>query len=141
MTYIDILGIIDGGDSVISESITSSYCLKLPGKNLHLTALLYAKKFRNHGYKTGALSAFRELESFGLGRLDIKKTKTGTVSIPVSILYIIIINFCFFFQQYIFSKVDMPSDSEEKTELAKKLKHFNISLLEYSFRLNQKEIV
>ena len=41
---------------------TPGYCLKLPGKKLNLTALLYAKKFRNHNYKSGALAAFRELE-------------------------------------------------------------------------------
>ena len=46
---------------------------------LNLTALLYAKTFRNHGYKTGALAAFNELEEAGLGTLETNSTKTGKV--------------------------------------------------------------
>lgn len=58
----------------------------MPGKKLNLTALLYAKKFRYHGYKTGALTAFAELELAGLGALDTKKTKSGKVRIVTDIL-------------------------------------------------------
>ena len=69
------------------ESVnTPGYCLKLPGKNLNLTALLYAKKFRYHGYKTGALTAFGKLELAGLGTLDTKKNKSGKVRIVTDIL-------------------------------------------------------
>ena len=74
------------------ESVTTpGYCLKLPGKNLNLTALLYAKKFRYHGYKTGALTAFGELELAGLGTLNTKKTKSGKVSIVTDILPLLFI--------------------------------------------------
>ena len=74
------------------ESVnTPGYCLKLPGKNLNLTALLYAKKFRYHGYKTGALMVFGELELAGLGTLDTKKTKSGKVRIVTDILPLLFI--------------------------------------------------
>ncbi len=46
---------------------------------LDLTALNYAKKFRNHGYKNGALTAFTELEEAGLGTLETDATKPGKV--------------------------------------------------------------
>ena len=48
---------------------------------LDLTALNYAKKFRNHGYKNGALAAFTELEEEGLGTLETDTTKPGKVNI------------------------------------------------------------
>ena len=53
---------------------TPAHCLQLPGRKLNFTALLYAKRFRNHGYKKGALAAFRELEEAGLGVLEDTKT-------------------------------------------------------------------
>ena len=49
----------------------ASYCLLLPGKVLHLTPLLAAKKFRNRGNKEGALRAFGLLEDDGLGNTYI----------------------------------------------------------------------
>lgn len=58
---------------------TTGYCLTLPGMKLDLTALNYAKKFRNHGYKNGALAAFTKLEEAGLGTLETDKTKPGKV--------------------------------------------------------------
>ena len=70
---------------------TPGYCLLLPGRKLNLTALLYAKKFRNHGYKTGALAAFGDLEAAGLGTLEISRTKTGKVKIKIKV-YILIID-------------------------------------------------
>ena len=36
----------------------AAHCLKLPGKKLYLTPLNNAKRFRNFGYKKGALKAF-----------------------------------------------------------------------------------
>lgn len=48
----------------------AAHCLKLPGRKLNLTALLYAKKFRAYGYKTGAQAAFEKLEQDGLGEQD-----------------------------------------------------------------------
>ena len=35
-----------------------AYCLLLPGKKLHLSAFLTAKKFRGKGNKDGAVNAF-----------------------------------------------------------------------------------
>ena len=42
----------------------------LPGKVLHLSALLTAKKFRTHGNKEGAIQAMQSLEADGLGQLN-----------------------------------------------------------------------
>lgn len=64
--------------SVTSQSSAAGYTLKLPGKRLNLSALLYAKKFRECDYKTGAIEAFKQLETTGLGTLEETKTKTGT---------------------------------------------------------------
>lgn len=66
----------DGADT----SSTPAFCLKLPGRRLNLTALLYAKRFRDHGYKTGALAAFNELEEAGLGMIEKVKAKSAMVS-------------------------------------------------------------
>ena len=44
------------------------------------------KNFQYHGYKTGALTAFTELELAGLGTLGTKKTKSGKVRIVTDIL-------------------------------------------------------
>ena len=57
------------------------HCLTLPGKKLNLTALLYAKKLRAHGYRKGGIKAFKELESAGLGVMEEHKVKSGVVSI------------------------------------------------------------
>lgn len=59
------------------RSDTPRFCLKLPGRKLDLFALLYAKRFRDHGYKKGALAAFQELEKKGLGNIQCK---TGNAS-------------------------------------------------------------
>ena len=59
---------------------TPRFCLKLPGKQLNLTALLYAKKFRDHGYKNGAIEAFKELALADLGVVEEQRGKTGVVS-------------------------------------------------------------
>ena len=58
----------------------AAHTLKLPGKRLYLTPLLKAKKFRQYGYKTGALAAFDELQQAGLGVLDTVTRKSGNVS-------------------------------------------------------------
>ena len=46
-----------------------TFCLTLPGRELHLPSLLLAKKFRNRGNKEGALTSFRKLENEGFGTL------------------------------------------------------------------------
>ena len=45
------------------------FCLTLPGKKLVISDLLFGKKFRHRGGKIGAMEAFRNLETDGLGRL------------------------------------------------------------------------
>lgn len=76
-----ILGVAERGEtSTESSEADLTYTLKLPGKRLKLTALLYAKKFRNFGNKQGALRAFKKLESLELGKLETVSTKTGLVS-------------------------------------------------------------
>ena len=71
-------GLNESNTSVTSQSGAAGYTLKLPGKWLNLSALLYAKKFREYDYKTGAIAAFKELENAGLATLEETKTKTGT---------------------------------------------------------------
>ena len=55
-------------------TLNPAHCLRLPRKKLHLTALLYAKKFHFHGYKKGGLAAFQQL---GAADLDTKKNKVA----------------------------------------------------------------
>ena len=57
----------------------AAHTLKLPRKRLDLAALTYAKKYRNFGWKAGALQAFEELEKAGLGRVEAITTKSGKV--------------------------------------------------------------
>lgn len=52
----------------------------MPGKRLNLTALLYAKKFRTYGYKSGAINVFKVLAVDGLGVIEEFKGKSGVVS-------------------------------------------------------------
>ena len=54
-----------------SIDAVAGLCLTLPGRTLHLKALLAAKKFRNRGNKDGALAAFYQLEEEGLGKVFI----------------------------------------------------------------------
>ena len=127
-------------DNLESMNSTPAHCLKLPGKKLDLTALLYAKWFRNHGYKKGALSAFRELEEAGLGTTEERKGKNGTVRYLhlQCVLSFIIHNL--HLQQRLFHKAVIPATSEEKAEFMKKLLPYNMSLVEYSNALQQEEI-
>jgi hypothetical protein len=75
-------------EQVMSDdtSLTAAHCLRLPGKQLNLTALLYAKKFRQFGYKKGALAAFKKQEESGLGVLNTSSGKSGTVRLSVILL-------------------------------------------------------
>ncbi|XP_065911094.1 uncharacterized protein [Dysidea avara] len=104
-----------------AELNTPGYCLKLPGKQLNLSALLYAKKFRAYGYKSGAVDAFKELEAEGLGVLEEVKAKAKTVN-------------------YIFVKETIPEDSEGKIELSAKLQKYKVSLREYREAMEANEL-
>ena len=66
-----------------SGSNAAAFCLKLPGKSLYLTPLLKVKKFRNFGYKTGAMCAFRELETAQLGTLEEFGAGKGTRTVSI----------------------------------------------------------
>ena len=55
----------------------AAYCLLLPGKKLHLSALLVAKHFRDKGNKDGAVKAFRVLQGAGLGEVQEVKAHRG----------------------------------------------------------------
>lgn len=57
----------------------AAHCLKLPGKRLHLTPLNNAKRFRNFGYKKGALKAFEELQMSELGKVETSTHSNGSV--------------------------------------------------------------
>ena len=56
----------------------AAYSLLLPGKVLHLNALLAMKKFRDRGNKEGAVRGFYVLEEAELGRVLEKKPQRGT---------------------------------------------------------------
>lgn len=55
----------------------AAFSLLLPGKVLHLNALLLLRKFRDRGNKAGAVSGFEELQKNGLGRLISTKLQRG----------------------------------------------------------------
>ena len=65
----------------VSNTSLAAYCLQLPGKRLHLSALLAAKKFRGRGNKSAALAAMRELEAAGLGKLESAESRRGTSNV------------------------------------------------------------
>lgn len=65
-----------------------TFCLTLPGRELHLPSLLLAKKFRNRGNKEAALAAFRKLESEGLGTLHGENPVLLTIDILCTLLFI-----------------------------------------------------
>jgi hypothetical protein len=60
------------------DHAVAKYCLLLPGKVLHISALLIAKRFRDKGNKDGAVRAIRTLESAGLGEVIEVKPQRGT---------------------------------------------------------------
>ena len=53
-------------------------CSFLPGKTLHLSALIVARKFRDRGNKQGALEAMKLLADSGLGELTFLNSARGT---------------------------------------------------------------
>lgn len=62
----------------------ASFCLQLPGKQLNLSALLTAKKFRGRGNKEAALLAFCDLEKAGLGDLITQESRRGTSAVRIT---------------------------------------------------------
>ena len=55
----------------------AAFSLLLPGKILHLNALLLMRKFRDRGNKAGAVRGFELLERQGLGVLMSTKLQRG----------------------------------------------------------------
>ena len=49
------------------------HCLKIPGRLLDLSTLLDKNFFRSYDNKEGALRGFTQLETDGLGSLEIKR--------------------------------------------------------------------
>ena len=60
------------------EYPTHPYCVQIPERRLHLSALLTAEKVRRHGNKGAALTAMQELEAAGLGKLESTESRKGT---------------------------------------------------------------
>ena len=56
------------------DTTVAAYCLLLPAKTLHISALLTAKKFGN---KEGAVRTIRLLELTGLGEVEEIKPQRG----------------------------------------------------------------
>lgn len=69
------------------ENSRAAYCLVLPGKTLYLTPLLNIKKFRAHGNKDGAVTAFFQLQEENLGKICVIGNSRAN---PVSIIYQIV---------------------------------------------------
>ena len=67
--------------SVTSSTSLATFCLLLPGKRLHLSALLFEWKFRGQGNKTAALEALHQLEAAGLGKLEKEKSQRNSCCI------------------------------------------------------------
>jgi hypothetical protein len=61
----------------------AAYCLLLPGKILHLSALLNAKRFRDKGNKEGAVRAFKLLQEAGLGKVIENKPSRGATMVRI----------------------------------------------------------
>ena len=58
--------------------------LTVPGKVIHLSALLNKRKFRNKE-KEGAVAGLQLLEKTGLGKLESMNPKQGAALVSVSI--------------------------------------------------------
>lgn len=67
--------------SVTSSTSLATFCLLLPGKRLHLSALLFERKFRGRENKTAALEVLHQLEVGGLGK---ERSHRGTAAVSIS---------------------------------------------------------
>ena len=67
------------GDSKSAEAyLSAALSLTLPGKVLNMSALVYQKKFRYAGNKSGGLRGWEMLQSAGLGEIHEEKAARGT---------------------------------------------------------------
>ena len=75
------------GDAKSSDHASATFSLLLPGRVLHLSALLVAKKLRPiNGNKESAVRGFRVLEEAGLGRLVEKTPQRGATMVIICLL-------------------------------------------------------
>ena len=63
------------------------FSLLLPGKVLHLNALLLMRKFRDRGNKGGAVRGFETLEKHGLGHLISTRLQRGANMVTTNDLH------------------------------------------------------
>ena len=69
----------EGGRSSVSPlHSTAAFILKLPGKDLDISALNLQHTFRNRGNKQGAVNAIEHLQDSGLGTVHTKQATHGT---------------------------------------------------------------
>lgn len=54
----------------LQDHSVATHSLLLPGKVLHISALLVAKRFRDKGNKEGAVRAIKRLQEAGLGNVN-----------------------------------------------------------------------
>lgn len=74
------------------DHTVAAYCLLLPGKTLHISSLLAAKRFRDRGNKDGAVRAIRLLEKEGLGAVIERKPARGTSLVYIMIIMYLVCN-------------------------------------------------
>lgn len=90
---------LDPGPGMQDHSL-AAYCLLLPGKTLHISALLAAKRFRDKGNKDGAVRAIKTLQDAGLGQVVENKPLRGTtmvLQVPLQVYYTVIYKPVYFF--------------------------------------------
>ena len=71
----------------------ASFALLLPGKVLHLSALIVARKFRDRGNKAGALEAMQLLDECGMGKLLSVNSVCGTDKVSACYVHMYVDNF------------------------------------------------
>ena len=69
-------------------SETAGYILLLPGRELDISALNTAHKFRGRGNKEGAVAATTELEAAGLDVVKTEKATCGCAKVHYTLIYI-----------------------------------------------------
>lgn len=75
----------------------AAFALLLPGKVLHLSALIVTRKFRERGNKAGALEAMVQLGNVGLGKLsEVKSARCTDKASDTSRRSYLFVYFCIF---------------------------------------------
>ena len=108
----------------------------MPGKNLDLSAIIRAKKFKSRGNKPAALQAFKTLQEAGIGTLEELGSARGTAMVgykcTLTVNHYNITHCNITTQKYQFLKKPVPTTVEEKTSFAKKLSRFGVTLRSYA---------